>query len=294
MKISASCIRCLIERQEERIRQFAEEDIKSRYMKEVLRIIAESDEEASAPYLVAQMRRKYREYFGDTEDFAEIKHRFNQMMLEKENQIREIIHTSIDPLRYALTFARIGNYIDFGAMHEVDTQILEKMIQSAEADMVEERVYELLLKELKAASRLVYLVDNCGEVVLDKLVIECLKEQYPELDITVIVRGQEVLNDVTMKDALETGLTQVVRVLKNGSDVAGTQLNCVNAATLSAINDADIIISKGQGNFETLNGCGLNIYYLFLCKCDWFVKRFGLARNAGAFVREKEWTKQQA
>ncbi|MBQ8232587.1 MAG: DUF89 family protein [Lachnospiraceae bacterium] len=294
MKISASCIRCLVERQEERIRQFAEEDIKSRYMKEVLRIIAESDEEASAPYLVAQMRRKYREYFGDTEDFAEIKHRFNQMMLEKEHQIREIIHTSKDPLRYALTFARIGNYIDFGAMHEVDTKILEKMIQSAEADMVEERVYKLLLRELKTASTLVYLVDNCGEVVLDKLAIECLKEQYPELDIAVIVRGQEVLNDVTMTDAEETGLTEIIWVLENGSDVAGTQLNCINAETLAAINEADIIISKGQGNFETLNGCGLNIYYLFLCKCDWFVKRFGLARNAGAFVREKEWTKQQA
>ena len=293
MKISASCIRCLVERQEERIRQFAEEDIKSRYMKEVLRIIAESDEEASAPYLVAQMRRKYREYFGDTEDFAEIKHRFNQMMLEKEDAIRKIVHTSKDPLRYALTFARIGNYIDFGAMHEVDTQVLEQMIHSAEADMVEERVYRLFQEELEKASGLVYLVDNCGEVVLDKLVIECLKERYPQLDITVVVRGQEVLNDVTMQDAVETGLTQMVNVLENGSDVAGTQLNCVNEETLAVINDADIIISKGQGNFETLNGCGLNIYYLFLCKCDWFVKRFGLPRNAGAFVREKEWSGQQ-
>lgn len=293
MKISASCIRCLIERQEERIRQFTDEDTKSRYMKEVLRIIAESGDEASAPFLVAAMRRKYEAYFGKTEDFAEIKHRFNQMMLEKEDAIRKIVHTSKDPLRYALTFARIGNYIDFGAMHEVDTQVLEQMIHSAEADMVEERVYRLFQEELEKASGLVYLVDNCGEVVLDKLVIECLKERYPQLDITVVVRGQEVLNDVTMQDAVETGLTQMVNVLENGSDVAGTQLNCVNEETLAVINDADIIISKGQGNFETLNGCGLNIYYLFLCKCDWFVKRFGLPRNAGAFVREKEWSGQQ-
>ena len=73
---------------------------------------------------------------------------------------------------------------------------------------------------------------------------------------------------MTMQDAVETGLTQMVNVLENGSDVAGTQLNCVNEETLAVINDADIIISKGQGNFETLNGCGLNIYYLFLCKCD--------------------------
>ena len=292
MKISAPCIRCLVERQEERIRQFEDNERKSRYMKEILCIIGESGEEASAPYLVAQMRRKYEEYFGKTGDYAEIKHRFNQMMLEKEAEIRKLIHESQDPLRYALTFARIGNYIDFGAMHEVDTQVLEDMIRSVEADMVEERVYGLLLKELETADRLVYLADNCGEVVLDKLAIECLKERFPGLTITVVVRGQEVLNDVTMEDALETGLDQVAGVLENGTDIAGTQLECVNKETLQALREADVIISKGQGNFETLNGCGLNIYYLFLCKCDWFVNRFGMARNAGAFVREMEWIQQ--
>ena len=286
MKISAPCIRCLIEKQEERIQQFEDTEKKARYMKEVLCLIGESDDNASAPGLVAKIRKVYETYFGKTDDYAQIKHRFNQLMLSVEQEIADRIRTGREPLRYALTYARIGNYIDFGAMKDVDTKVLEDMIYAAEENLVDETVYEQFLQEIAQAKHLVYLVDNCGEVVLDKLVIQCLKEVYPQLRITAVVRGKEVLNDVTIEDARETGLDKVTEVLENGTDIAGTELMYVNEATKQAILEADVIISKGQGNFETLNGCGLNIYYLFLCKCHMFVKRFGVTKNAGVFVRE--------
>ena len=286
MKISAPCIRCLIDRQEERIQQLEDTEKKARYMKEVLCLIGESDDNASAPALVAKIRKVYEAYFGKTDDFAQVKHSFNQMMLSVEREIADRIRISREPLRNALTYARIGNYIDFGAMNNVDTKVLEEMIYAAEDNLVDEKVYKQFTKELARAKHLVYLVDNCGEVVLDKLVIQCLKEVYPQLEITAVVRGKEVLNDVTMEDAKEIGLDKVTKVLDNGTDVAGTDLSCVNEVAKQAILAADVIISKGQGNFETLNGCGLNIYYLFLCKCHMFVKRFGVTRNAGVFVRE--------
>lgn len=290
MKISAPCIRCLVERQEERIRQFEDVDAKARYLKEVLRVIGESDDNASAPGLVAKIQKVYESYFGKTDDYAQIKHNFNQLMLSVEQGIADRIRKSRQPLRSALTYARIGNYIDFGAMKDVDTKVLEEMIYAAEGNLVEEGVYEQFTQELSLAKHLVYLVDNCGEVVLDKLAIQCLKEIYPDLQITVVVRGKEVLNDVTIEDAIETGLDKVAEVLENGTDIAGTELACVNDVTKKALLAADVIVSKGQGNFETLNGCGLNIYYLFLCKCHMFVKRFGVAQNAGVFVREVDLT----
>lgn len=286
MKISAPCIRCLIERQEERIQQFEDTEKKARYLKEVLRLIGESDDNASAPGLVAKIQKVYEAYFGKTDDFAQTKHSFNQLMLSVEQRIADRIRSSREPLRNALTYARIGNYIDFGAMKDVDTKVLEEMIYAAEENLVDEKVYEQFTRELAQAKHLVYLVDNCGEVVLDKLAIRCIKEAYPQLEITAVVRGKEVLNDVTIEDAKETGLDKVTEVLENGTDIAGTELSCVNEATKQAILAADVIISKGQGNFETLNGCGLNIYYLFLCKCHMFVKRFGVVKNAGVFVRE--------
>lgn len=288
MKISAPCIRCLVERQEERIQKFEDMDAKAGYLKDVLSIIGSSEEQASAPALVARIQKKYEEYFGKDNGYAQLKHLFNQRMLLLEPDIRAGIEESPDPLKYALTFARIGNYIDFGAMKEVDTRVLQELIRSVESDMVEEKVFAQFTQELKRAKRLVYLLDNCGEIVLDKLVIEQLRREYPGLWITAVVRGSEVLNDVTMEDAVETGLDTVADILENGTDIAGTELSCVNQETKQALEEADLILSKGQGNFETLNGCGLNIYYLFLCKCDWFVNRFQLTRNAGVFLRERD------
>ncbi len=89
-----------------------------------------------------------------------------------------------------------------------------------------------------------------------------------------------------MEDAIEVGLSEIVEVIHNGSGVAGTHLTGISKNALEVINNADIVISKGQGNFETLNGCGKNIYYMFLCKCEWFVTRFALEQYKGVFIND--------
>ena len=146
----------------------------------------------------------------------------------------------------------------------------------------------MLQKDLETADEVVYLADNCGEIVADKLLIRILQEQYPQVHITVIVRGMPALNDAVLQDAEEVGLTEMVKVIGNGNGVGGTQLSLLSDEALGAIRAADVIVSKGQGNFETIHGCGLNIYYLFLCKCEWFTKRFGMERLKGVFINEKD------
>ena len=119
------------------------------------------------------------------------------------------------------------------------------------------------------------MTDNCGEVVCDRLVIEELSRRFPSLSVTVLVRGQDALNDATREDAAQVGLDSVADIADNGCGVAGTPLEYVGEAARGLLEGADVILSKGQGNFETMHGCGLNVYYSFLCKCDWFQKRFG-------------------
>ena len=109
---------------------------------------------------------------------------------------------------------------------------------------------------------------------------------FPALEMTVLVRGEEIANDATMVDARQVGLDKVTRVLGNGSDIAGTELSELSEEALSLIREADVILSKGQGNFETLQYCGLNIYYLFLSKCEYFAKHFDVPLFTGLFVRE--------
>lgn len=291
MKLSAMCIRCLMDRQEEKVREIADEDKKAAYLKEVAGIIASSGEEDSAPYLVFQINKVYERFFGEIAGYEKEKKEFNSLMLELEGQLEESIRLGRDKeevLKNAMNFARTGNYIDFGAMSHVEKEQLMELLQKAKEEEVDGHTFEMMLEDLKGAKELVYLTDNCGEIVADKLLIKLLKEQYPDLHITVIVRGMEILNDAVLADAEEVGLTEIVKVIGNGNGVAGTQINLLSQEAKDVLEAADLIISKGQGNFETAHGCGWNIYYLFLCKCAWFSERFGMERLKGVFINEKD------
>ncbi|HSN58389.1 MAG TPA: ARMT1-like domain-containing protein, partial [Clostridiaceae bacterium] len=152
---------------------------------------------------------------------------------------------------------------------------------------IDERQYAQFRGDLERAKNIVYLADNAGEIVFDKMFIRIIRETYPQASVTVIVRGLPIHNDATTSDADQIGLASVSSVIPNGTDIPGTALDQVNSETRRAIDGADLIISKGQGNFETLFGSGRNIYYLFLCKCSLFADRFGKEKFGGIFINEK-------
>ncbi len=291
MKLSAMCIRCLMDRQEERVRECGDEEKKAVYLKEAAGIIASSGEGDSAPYLVFQMNQAYERLFGKLMDYKKEKKEFNSLMLDLESELEEKIRSGKsreEILKNAINYAGSGNYIDFGALNHVDKDELMGLLEKAGEEDVDGHTFAMLSEDLDKAEELVYLLDNCGEIVADKLLVKVLKEQYPNMNITVMVRGVEVLNDAVMEDAEEVGLTKLVKVIGNGNGVAGTQVDLLSREAREAIEKADIIISKGQGNFETIYGGGWNIYYLFLCKCAWFSERFGMERLKGVFINEKD------
>ena len=142
------------------------------------------------------------------------------------------------------------------------------------------------LKERIASARTVtVLTDNCGEVVLDKLLMAQIARVNPQAQMTAVVRGAKTSNDATMTDARQVGLDKVCHVLDNGSDIAGICPTRVNDETRAALGDADLVISKGLANYETLSGRGTNIYFLFLCKCALYVEVFGVPLYTGMVVR---------
>lgn len=287
MKINSFCLTCLIQMQESQARKFDDEEKKLRYMREILAFLSSCNPELSAPALVKPLSRIYEKYWGIRDGMAEMKKEFNDFLLAMEKEIEEQIRKHEDPLEAALCFARTGNYIDYAAVKDISEEKLLELFEEQGKAGLERSEYESLLKDLGKAKRLVYLTDNCGEVVLDKIALKILRENYPDLEMTVIVRGAPVVNDADLEAAHDTGLDSIVRVIDNGSDIAGTDLDDISDVAREEIESADIIISKGQGNFETIHGCGLNIYYLFLCKCDWFVKRFQAERFQGMLVNEK-------
>ena len=286
MKVSAECMHCLVKRQAVNIKKYSDVEKKAEYLGKVLGIIANNAAEEPAPVLLSHIGRLHEEYFGKPFSFDELKKGYNAMMLEKENEIRGKIGKAQDPLALALRFAQIGNFIDFGAMDSVDDAKLMEFLEQAETLPLSEDTYAKFTENLKTAKKLVYMTDNCGEVVLDKLLLETIAGIAPHVEKTIIVRGEPVLNDATMEDALQVGIEACGKVIPTGTNIAGTYIPWLSAEAKQAMEEADLLISKGQGNFESLHGCGLNIYYLFLCKCQWFMERFGLPQYSGVFINE--------
>jgi uncharacterized protein with ATP-grasp and redox domains len=289
MELYASCMCCLLGKQEKEIRKYADEEKKRQYMKELMLLVGNSGQEANAPWLASQIMKVHEKYFGKSESLRGQKVKYNRLVLEMQEELEGKIRAHKDPLCAALRYARVGNHIDFSALEEVNPEEFAALFEREE-DQIDGEVYAKFCDELTRAHHMVYITDNCGEIVLDKLVIRILKERFPKLQITAMVRGAEVVNDATMEDALETGLAGEVTVVPNGDDVAGTILSRISGEALALINQADIVLAKGQGNFESLNGCGKNIYYLFLCKCDWFMRKFQVERFHGMFICEENKT----
>ena len=288
MKLNPYCMCCAVNKQEEKIRKFPDMDKKTEYMKKVMSILSSAEEQDCSPSLSVEIKKLYSEFWNcPAEDYTEIKKEFNQLMLNVEASVEEKIRTSADPLETALLYARIGNYIDFAALENVSQETMLKLLENENQEPLSQTEYANFQTDLSTAKTLVYLTDNCGEIVLDKLAVKNLKEKYPQLNITVIVRGYPVVNDATMEDAEEIGLTDIVKVTGNGSNVGGTWFPGLSNEARTLLEQADVILAKGQGNFETMNDCGLNVYYLFLCKCDLFQRRFHAKALQGMFLNER-------
>ena len=286
---------CQIRKQEAKIRHFNDEDRKKQYMEAIRQRFEHPKDDDCVPSISTELKKFYCSFWGvPMEDFTRINKEYDQLMLDLEAELRSTIRYSEDPLKAALIYARTGNYIDFAALPEVSKETALSLIKSENKDDLDEQEYRQFCQDMKKAENVVYITDNCGEIVLDKIAIQILKKIFPNIRITALVRGLPAGNDATMEDAEFCGLTDVVPVLGNGNDVGGTWLNGISTHARELLYNADVIIAKGQGNYETLHGCGLNIYYLFLCKCDWFQQLFHAKLLQGMFINEKRAPKATA
>lgn len=287
IRLYPECVKCLLSKQLERCPEDAPLDKKVEYIQKVLHLVADAPKSTSAPVLVRGMYDLQKEMFGVYADYTEIKSHFNRVMLRLETKLWNEILESPDPLKRAVQYAMIGNYIDFAALKSVDETTLLRFLDKAAEEKVDPKELEGLKEELLKGNELVYLLDNCGEVVTDKLLMRLIKERYPKVHITAMVRGGQVMNDATREDAMEVELDKFAKIADSGCNIAGTSLENISRDAKEIIDKADLIIAKGQGNFETLHQCGKNIYYIFMCKCTMFMNRFSLPQFTGVLVNER-------
>ena len=286
MVINENCKVCQIKRNIDKYPLNATEEEIKEYQHKVKEIVENSDG-LSTPQVAEKMDDLRRKIFGNVINYTEIKQHYNQLMLDYFPYMKNKVDTSENHLKTAIQYAMVGNYIDFGALENVNEGELKVQLDEAVNITIDSKLLDVFKTIWSMQKGLVYFTDNCGEIVTDKLLISTFRDINPDLHITVIVRGKPVLNDATLEDAKYIHMEDVAKkVLGNGTGLPGNVVGAISKESMDEVENADLLISKGQGNYEGLSGCGLNIYYLFLCKCEMFMRRFGVKQFTGIMARE--------
>ena len=272
--MTADCFLCQLNRHLNHAKKLGDEQQTARFAKALMKLYAEAPEDACAPYFSGRVNDLFQKFYGlDPDRYRQEKADSNAFVLARLPQLRSRVEKAADPIYTGLQLAIFGNYIDFGALQDaVSFEELDGLLLEAEEKELDRACYQQLLCDLEAGKSLVYLTDNAGEIGFDRVLAEQIQKRFPQLSITFCVRGGPALNDATREDA---ALMEIpFPVIDNGTCIAGTLLDEIGEDAKKALETADVIIAKGQGNCESLYGCGLNIYFAFLVKCDRFINAF--------------------
>lgn len=288
MKLSVECLPCLVNQAVRLVKMHLDnEEVQRSLVKKIMLEIGSSEDTTSAPYIAHKMQRILKDALQNPDPYREVKLYYNSEMLKLEKEFFDLIRSADDQLGTALKLAAAGNIIDFGPGHDLSKAAVRKVLSQTLEKEFNRETFALLKSDLQAARKLLYLGDNAGEIVFDKMFIRAITAEYPDLQVDFATRGAAVLNDVTEEDAYFIGMDTCAHIINNGTDIPGTVLeHCSNSFNL-AYNNADVVIAKGQGNFESLYGTGRgNLYYIFLCKCNLFMERCGVLRNDIVLMKE--------
>ena len=263
MKTKPPCRACFA-RQARHAAQLATPDpgLRQELVRQADLLLAGLDPEASPPVNSIALYQLISRLSGHPDPFARLKRQGNDLARRIAPSVRAMIAASADPLAAALRFALAGNIIDYGAQQDFD-------LDAAVAGCLKRQPaidhYPLLGQELARARQVLYLADNCGEIVFDGLLIEQLPAA---IEVILAVKGGPIINDATRADAISCGLDRRCRVIDNGTQCPGTPLDRCPPEFVRLFYEAEVVISKGQGNFETLSeGAGRTVYHLLTVKC---------------------------
>ena len=272
MRIYLDCISCFVRQALDAARLATDdEQIHKNVVDQVLRLAADLDMSQSPPVIGQQIHRLIRSLVGSNDPYYRVKKQFNSLALKLYHDLINQIISSNDQLETAVRLAIAGNVIDFGVKSSLSELEVKKTINDSLSGYLNPEQVQNFKNAVIEAEKILYLADNAGEIVFDHLLIE----QLPIEKITVVVKGSPVINDATIEDANVVGLDRIVEVIDNGSDGPGTILETCSQGFLDRFEKADLIIAKGQGNYETLSGIDKNIFFLLKAKCPVIAKDIG-------------------
>ncbi len=272
--MNAVCLQCYLKKHIQAAIALGDDESSTAFTRELMQQFLDAPEDVDSAYLGGKVHPLYPKYFGtDPDHFREEKTLSNRFVLERLEDIRRRVEETSDPVLAGLQFSILGNYLDFSALGKnVSFEKLDQMLSDALKMELDMACYQQLRQDLEKGKKLLYITDNAGEIGFDRIFAEVLQKTYPHLQITFCVRGGPISNDATREDA------EIMKipfpVIDSGNAIGGTVISKICPEAKKALQEADVVIAKGMGNTESMYGCGYNVYYAFLVKCDRFIQFF--------------------
>ncbi len=261
MKMNELCLPCFVN-QVIKIVEMTNAPHRESIYRDIFEYMSKMDFSKSNPEIIGETFQKVIQYVGKSDPYYELRHEYNRLFL---NQI-DYFDSKIGSFNEAIKYAIIGNIIEFSPIHQnVKKDITESFQHIDKLELAIDDSDELL-NDLQNAQTLLYIGDNCGEICLDRLLLKRIKELYPHLDIYFAVRGQPVVNDSIAEDAYEVGIDRYATIISNGDSSLGTVLHRTSPEFQSIYQQSDVVMAKGQANYESLSEEKKNIYFLLIVK----------------------------
>ncbi|MGD8257148.1 MAG: ARMT1-like domain-containing protein [Desulfobacterales bacterium] len=286
MKTYLDCIPCFFRQALAAARMAsADETIHRRVLNSVAFMIPDLALNATPPEIAQQVYQVVYEITGNRDPYHEAKSRANESAMSCYSRMKDTVDYSNDPLQTACKLAIAGNAIDLGARAEFDS--IDSIVEDSVGYQLDQEHYRQFKESIGQSYLILYIADNAGEIVFDRILIEQLI-QIKKLKIVFVVREKPIINDATSDDALQVGLNKVARIISNGSDAPATILSQCSPKMRGYYQAADLIISKGQGNYESLSDRSENIFFLFKVKCPVIARYSGFDLDSLVLTSSKD------
>lgn len=260
---------------------------KEELLKEVFTYLSKMDFEATTPEIIGEIFGMIKKHTNNPDPYKETRNYYNTLFLKLLPEFERKIEQAENSFELAVRYAIVGNIIDFNPIHNTLLEDIFDYFERMEQLELAIDDSKELAEDILNSKTLLYLGDNCGEICMDKILLRKIKELNPNIKIFFGVRGKPVVNDSIAEDAYAVGIDEYAEVIDNGDGSLGTVLNRTSYEFKEVYKKADVVIAKGQANYECLSEEKKNIYFLLMTKCDVIANDIGVSEKRMICMKNK-------
>lgn len=291
MRLHDKCLPCVV-KQAIKVADITGLNTKEELLREVFTYLSKMNFHETTPEIIGEIFDMIKRHTNNPDPYKETRNYYNTLFMKMQPEFERKIEQAENSFMLAIRYAIVGNIIDFNPIHNTLLENIYDCFEKMEQLELAINDSHALMKDISNAGTLLYLGDNCGEICMDKILLKKIKEQNPNVKLFFGVRGKPVVNDSISEDAYSVGIDEYAEVVDNGDGSLGTVLNRTSPAFKEVYNNADIVIAKGQANYECLSEENKNIYFLLMTKCEVIAKDIGVEEKKMICMKNKSWKNQ--